>query len=493
MANKGTRRTTNSRKRQNKSSGNNNIILYIAIGGVLLALAVVWVIVAQDSKSVALDDVEEVVKEVVKEATVAEGVSIENITVGGMTKAEVIEAVGTIDTSCSGNIVSIKSNDEKYKYTYTYQDFGAAYDMDKAIEAAFAENAKGNISAFSYDRDKIAEKLRAVGQEVDIKPIDAKAERRNGVFVTTTSASKGQEIEESAVVEDIVKLMDNREFDKEVVFEVSVKEPKVIESDFNAINNIIGSFKSPYKNGDENRIGNLRNACAKLDGTVVAPGEVFSTNASFNPCTIENGWFMAGTIVNGKVEDSIGGGMCQVSSALYDAVLYAELEVVERFNHSMKVGYSDYAFDATLAGDYKDFKFRNNTDYPVYIESSLSNNNVVVKLYGYEIHSPSRTLKFENKFIGETQPGEPIVTYDDTMLEGTEKITLTALVGKKYELYKYVYENGQLIDTVKINTSTYLPRRQEITKGSKKAEASTEVQSTATEVESEAASVVTES
>ena len=85
--------------------------------------------------------------------------------------------------------------------------------------------------------------------------------------------------------------------------------------------------------------------------------------------------------------------MCQVSSALYDAVLYAELEVTERHNHSMKVGYSPYAFDATLAGDYKDFKFKNNTNKAVYIESYLTSSNVVVNLYGEEIHPAGRTIE----------------------------------------------------------------------------------------------------
>ena len=144
---------------------------------------------------------------------------------------------------------------------------------------------------------------------------------------------------------------------------------------------LIGNYSSQYKGNDENRVQNLRNACSKINGVILYPGEEFSTNAHFNPCTEENGWALAGTIVKGKIEDSVGGGMCQVSSALYDAVLYAELEVTERHNHSMKVGYSPYAFDATLAGDYKDFKFKNNTNKAVYIESYLTSSNVVVNLY----------------------------------------------------------------------------------------------------------------
>ena len=148
--------------------------------------------------------------------------------------------------------------------------------------------------------------------------------------------------------------------------------------------------------------------------------------------------------------------------------------MVERFNHSLKVGYADYAFDATLAGDYKDLKFKNSTGYPMYIESYLTSSNVVVKLYGYEQHDAGRKLEFKNKLVKTTPPGEPKVTEDNTKPEGYEEYEVTALDGKTYELYKYVYENGTLTDTVKINTSTYLPRRAEIIKGTKKEEAETE-------------------
>jgi vancomycin resistance protein YoaR len=154
--------------------------------------------------------------------------------------------------------------------------------------------------------------------------------------------------------------------------------------------------------------------------------------------------------------------------------LEAELEIVERFNHSMKVGYADYAFDATLAGDYKDLKFKNNTGYPLYIEGYCTSSNVVVKIYGYEVHDSGRKIVFKNKYIKSTEPDEPKITYDDTKPEGYEEYTQTALQGQTYELYKYVYENGELVDTVKINTSTYSPRRAEITKGTKKPEVVTE-------------------
>jgi vancomycin resistance protein YoaR len=200
------------------------------------------------------------------------------------------------------------------------------------------------------------------------------------------------------------------------------------------------------------------------------PDEEFSTNEHFLPFTEKNGWREAGTIVQGKIEDSIGGGMCQVSTALYDALLEAEVQITERYNHSLKVNYSEYGMDAALAGDYKDLCFKNDTGAPLYIEAYVTRSNVVINIYGKEIHDAGRRIEFESKLIDTIEPGDPIITYDSTLPEGTENITTYALKGRVYELYKKIYENGELKDTVKINTSNYLSRREEKTVGTKKAD-----------------------
>jgi hypothetical protein len=96
----------------------------------------------------------------------------------------------------------------------------------------------------------------------------------------------------------------------------------------------------------------------------------------------------------------------------------------------------------------------------------------VINIYGKEIHDSGRRIEFESKLIDTVEPGDPIITYDSTLPEGTEQITTYALNGRTYELYKKIYENGELIDTVKVNTSTYASRREEKTIGTKKADSS---------------------
>lgn len=412
-----------------------------------------------------------------QENVILSGISIDGKKVEGMNYEDALSYINSkVDTNTDGNIITIKSSDGKQTYTYTFQDFELKFDIENAVNQAlsFAKDSSSpdwwrqfkaleggtvDFGIMSYNKAQVRSYVNAIADKINVDAKDAGLKRENGQFVVTP-AQTGYKIDKETILSQVYDLIDNRDFGKEVIFDINITEPKHKDADVNGITGIIGTYSSPYTGGDDNRIQNLRNGCAKINGVVIYPGEEFSTNAHFNPCTEANGWASAGTIVNGKIEDSIGGGMCQVSSALYMALLNAELKITERFNHSMKVGYADYGFDATLAGDYKDLKFINDTDCAIFIESYLANSKVIVNIYGKELHSAGRTLKFYNKFIKETPPDEPITKEDSSLPAGTKKLDVTAKNGYVYELYKEVYENGVLKDTIKINTSTYLPRRQ---------------------------------
>lgn len=425
------------------------------------------------------------------EDVILEGILIDGKDVSGMNFEKAYNYISSnVDTNTEGNIITIKSSDGKYEFNYTFQDFELEFDIEGAVKNAmsFAKDSSSpdwwrqfkaleggtvDFGIMSYNKAMVKSFVNAISDKITVEPKDAGLKRVNGQFVVTPSQT-GYTIDKDTLLNQVYDLIDKRQFGEEVSFDIESTEPKHKDADVSGITGIIGTYSSPYTGGDDNRIQNLRNGCAKINGVVVYPDEEFSTNEHFNPCTEANGWASAGTIVNGRIEDSIGGGMCQVSSALYMALLNAEVKITERFNHSMKVGYADYAFDATLAGDYKDLKFKNDTGCAIFIEAYLANSNVVINIYGKEIHPAGRTLKFYNKLIEETEPDEPVTKEDDTLPEGTTKVDLTAKKGYVYELYKEVYENGVLKETVKINKSTYLPRRQVTLVGTKKEEASTQ-------------------
>ena len=187
----------------------------------------------------------------------------------------------------------------------------------------------------------------------------------------------------------------------------------------------LGDFSTAYVN-NANRTTNLRLASDKINGVVLMPGEVFSYNSIVGERTIAAGYKNAAIYENGQVVDGLGGGICQVSSTLYNAVLYANLEVVERTNHMFLTTYVSGGRDATVAYGSLDFKFKNNRDYPVRIASSVQGGYCTVQIYG---------LKKE----------------DDYQVE----IITNKIGARTYEAYKRLYRNGALVETQYLHTDNY--------------------------------------
>ena len=247
--------------------------------------------------------------------------------------------------------------------------------------------------------------------------------------------------------------------------------PKYKTEDLSNIKDELGSFSTKFTNKggkDTNRITNMKVAASRINGTILYPGEVFSTNKKFGATTKANGYKPAPIILNGKFVDEYGGGVCQISSTLYNAVLYSELDIVERQNHSLKVGYLDYGYDATLAGDYIDLKFKNTTNYPIYIDARFTENEFICTIYGYDERPKNREIKLENALIEVIEPSPKIIKETDELPEGEEKTVVKPLKGYKYKLYKLIYEDGKLKEKVLVNNSYYKPRAEEVLVGTKK-------------------------
>ena len=216
----------------------------------------------------------------------------------------------------------------------------------------------------------------------------------------------------------------------------------------------MGTFQTSFKSSNADRSKNVRTGAGHIDGTVLYPGETFSTYEYVNPFTLENGYAMAGSYLNGKVVDSLGGGICQVSSTLYNAVLMAELEVVERSPHSMMVTYVQESADAAIAGTYKDFKFKNSTNAPIYIEGyTTDGKQIIFNIYGEETRPSNRTIKYTNKVI-EVTPAATQLVADPEQGIGY-RLVESGHNGCKAELYKEVYVDGVLQSSERVNKSNY--------------------------------------
>jgi hypothetical protein len=165
------------------------------------------------------------------------------------------------------------------------------------------------------------------------------------------------------------------------------------------------------------------------------------------------------------VVESLGGGICQVSSTLYNAVLRAELQVDERHNHSMIVSYVNLSSDAAISGTSKDFKFTNNSEYPIYIEGiTTSDKQIIFNIYGVETRPENRKVSFESEQLSETIPeGDKIIADPSAPLGSIT--TQSAHTGYTGKLWKIVTVDGKETERTEINKSTYLPTPRTATVG----------------------------
>ena len=240
-----------------------------------------------------------------------------------------------------------------------------------------------------------------------------------------------------------------------IPLEIVVDEPKGSAKELAQVTDVLGSFTTSYKTSGSSRSANVANGCSLINGTTLYPGEEFSTYKTVSPFSVANGYYMAGSYVSGKVVDSLGGGICQVSTTLYNAVLRAELEVTERYNHSMIVGYVDPSADAAIAeSSGKDFKFVNNTDAPIYIEGYTHDKQITFNIYGKETRAAGHSVRYESEVLETiTPPADQI--YADAGQPIGYIVTESAHIGYKARLWKITMENGVEVSREQVNSSTY--------------------------------------
>lgn len=245
--------------------------------------------------------------------------------------------------------------------------------------------------------------------------------------------------------------------------EVTAKE---LEEEFTDC--IIATYSSNYSTSTANRKENIRLASTKINGVILNPGEVFSFNGVVGPRTVETGYKMAHVYSGGKTVDGIGGGICQVSSTLYNAVVLADLEIVYRTNHTLPVSYVPLGRDATVSYGTIDFKFKNNKQSPIKLEVIADGVNLTVNVYGRKKYITD--VSIETAVIGSI-PYSTETIEDETMYEDEKVVVEKGANGTKVEAYKIVKKDGQVVSRTLLCKSTYTPSTEVVRIGTKKRDA----------------------
>lgn len=412
---------------------------------------------------------------------ICDGVFVENIDLSGMTREQAQSAVQDYIDLQVGRSLEVDVNGKKVTTSLTAIGYQCAENdyIEQALRVGKDSNPFKNYMAikdaqtnhivyhlsFTYSEKKLKSFVKKKCNKKCTKAKNAKIKMENGVLAYT-EAKEGITIDTDTTVEYIKKAL-KEQGEQSVIStsaEITIQEPKVTMELASRCKDKIGTFRTAYNAGNVSRSRNLANAARLINGTVINPGETFSVHDTISPLTEDNGYYAAPSYNNGKVEDSIGGGVCQVSTTLYNAVLRAELEIIERSPHSMVVTYVKPSMDAAIAGDYKDFKFRNNTEVPLYIEGGTYSGSIFFHIYGEEKRSKDREISFESETIETMQPGPDKIVYDKTKPTSFSQVTQEAHIGYKAVLWKIVKENGKTKKT-QVNSSTYQAVPRYVTKG----------------------------
>ena len=251
-----------------------------------------------------------------------------------------------------------------------------------------------------------------------------------------------------------------------------------------AFPDMLSTFSTRYDASNTPRTTNLKLAMQKLNGVVVSPGETFSYNKTLGKRTAEAGYKEAGGFAGGKVVQTLAGGICQISSTLYDAVVYANLDIVERHNHMFLAGYVGAGKDATVVYGTYDFKFKNTRKYPIMIKTSIGSGVAQISIYGvkeeveYEVEISSKILSYI--------PYKVVYETDNSLASGKEKVAQNGMNGCKSITYKILKLNGAQVSSTVLSTDTYDPMNKIIKRGpSKTIETSTVPKEETTKTEPE--------
>lgn len=415
--------------------------------------------------------------------TILKGVSIDKLDVSGMTREEALAALESYEKNLGGQSIKLGIGDNVVEAKLS--DLGVTFDNEDLVDEAIGVGHAGNIVkrykdqkdlqhsgktfplSWQTNEDTVRTYVENNCTKYDKKAQNASLTRENGAF-NFVAGTEGLELNVDSAVRTISDYLENSwtSDNTEVLnLETQVTEPEGSAEELENIKDLLGSFTTSFSTSGSNRCKNVSSGASHINGTVLYPGEEFSAYETVSPFTEANGYAMAGSYLNGEVVDSMGGGICQVSTTLYNAVLRAELNVTERSPHSMTVHYVDLSEDAAIAGTYKDFKFVNSTEYPIYIEGyTTSDKKITFNIYGKETRDKNRTISFESQMVSET-PATTILQEDAGQGIGYKAVSSKGSSGYVAELYKIVKVNGVETDRIKVNKSTYKGTNRVVTYG----------------------------
>lgn len=416
------------------------------------------------------------------------GTMINGVNVGGLESIEAEQLIYDVFKEKSEDFgLKINYNDKSWEFDK--DDFKVNSEIHTIIEEAQKRNAllddydeskqtidsmtkEGNSInvAFNYIFVGLDEKIEDIIKEIEIEPVDSQIifNANNKKCFEITKDKNGLRVNKEQLYHDI-----NEQFVKSNKIEVDIvtieELPQVTEQDNINKTQLISTYTTYVSDSTGNRKSNVKKALQYFNGFVVEPNMEVSFNKVTGPHTESNGYKVATVIYNGQFVDGVGGGICQASTTLYNALLLADVEILEVHKHTLPVKYVPLAMDAMVSEYVADLKFVNTLDTPLYITTNCNSESVTVNIYGtqidYEVKTRSETVaKLKN--LGDKVVQDTKKEYTDKVLFKGEKFRLTyPRDGYEAKAYVSYYKDGKLVEEKEIRHEYYSPQQGIIVEG----------------------------
>ncbi len=411
------------------------------------------------------------------------GVYIDGVHVGGMTVQQAYDAVSAtpgnagsdfaITVSVGGSIWSIDSTVIPL-YRNTQEVVMAAWSVGRGNTAsirgssttpfrqrlsavqAVQINPRAYYTQTTYDRDAVRAMVDGIALAINRDPVNASVASFNPSTrkFTFNEDQSGIWIDADAIYHEVVSRLDGGVYQAQLTVEPAVRVADVTRAELMNSFGRISRFTTDTTSSS-NRNTNIRLSCEAITNKTLLPGEIFSFNAATGQRTEAKGYKPAAAIAGGETFDEIGGGVCQTSSTLFNAAARANLEILDRDPHAWPSNYVEKGEDATVNWPNLDFKFRNNTEWPIFIVASYADRKCTVEIYGMTL-GEGITIDLESETVYvKDPPSEPKYVQNPELPIGTEKVTVKARTGYTVETYKVWYRNGVEFKREKLHTSHY--------------------------------------
>lgn len=407
------------------------------------------------------------------------GITIDHIPVGGLSVEEAQSLIANAFESQIGNS-KITINYEDQSWTIAPKDIELAINAEDLAKKAYSIGRTGNLLTIlqdryiiittgytvpftqNYNQDKLSSILTTIAKSINRSPQNASLLYKDN-NIQIKPEIWGQQVNLSQSFNDITtKLTSRLPFTSELIVEKT--SPKITSADFSEIDGLLAAYSTQFDPNNKNRYQNVALAANKVNNQLIHPNEIFSFNAVVGLRLPEYGYKEAPVLVDGKVLLDWGGGVCQVSTTLYNASLLADMEIKERTSHFQPPNYVPLGQDAAVADNLLDFKFKNTSLSNIYIASEVSNNQVTIFIFGKkQAKSAEITIETSSKTLGY----ETLIKQDASLPLGKEVVESVGQKGFEVTTYRVKSVNGKEVSRENLSSDEFKPENRVIRVGSK--------------------------